>query len=111
MTDNVESDATVTDIVQKYAPPGQPWPTLPGFHSESDWEFRTVHRRTQPNREDETQLCPTTGEQIPVSEPHICVTARRDEFPNVPGPTAEFKHFVFPSRNELRQWFEEEHDE
>jgi hypothetical protein len=102
---------SVEEIVREYAPPGEFWPALPGFHSDSGWEFRTVSRRTCPGRDGETQLCPATGEDIPLAEPHIHVTARRDEFPHVPGPTAEFKHFVFPSRTELRQWFEEDREQ
>lgn len=101
---------SVEAIVREYAPPGEPWPTLPAFHSESDWEFSTVHRRTQPGREGETQICPATGEAIPLSEPHICVTARRDEWPDSPSSTAEFKEFVFRTRDELRQWFEEDQE-
>lgn len=99
---------SVEAIVREYAPPGEPWPTLPAFHAESNWEFSNVHRRTQPGREDETQTCPATGEEVQVSEPHICITARRDEWPDSPSSTAEFKQFVFQTRDELRQWFEED---
>lgn len=102
---------SVEGIVRGYAPSDEPWPTLPAFHPESDWEFSTVHRRTQPGRGDETQICSVTGEEIPFSEPHICVTARRDEWPDSPSTTAEFKRFVFRTRDELRQWFEEKQDE
>ena len=101
---------SVEAIVREYAPPGEPWPTLPAFHPESGWQFSTVHRRTCPGRS-ETQLCPATGEEIPVSEPHICITARRDEWPDSPSSTAEFKRFVFRTWDELRQWFEETQNE
>ncbi|EMA54861.1 hypothetical protein C450_04543 [Halococcus salifodinae DSM 8989] len=99
---------SLEEIVHEYAPPGESWPSLPAFHPESGWEFSTVHRRTRPGREDETQICPATGEEIPVSEPHICVTVRRDEWPGESSSTAEFKQFVFPNRDTLRQWFEED---
>ena len=102
---------SLTDLVREYAPSGEPKPALPGFHPESGWEFRTVSRRCCPGRKGETQLCPATGEQFPVTEPHIHVTARRDEFADIPSQTAEFKHFVFPSPDELRQWFEEDQHE
>ena len=98
---------SLTDLVREYAPPGETKPPLPGFHPSSGWEFRTVCRRCAPGREGETALCPVSGEQLPITEPHIRVTARRDEFAGIPGVTAEFKHFVFSSREQLRQWFEE----
>jgi len=99
---------SVEAIVREYAPPGEPWPTLPAFHTESEWSFSTVHRRTCPSQEDETQLCPVTGKEVPLTEPHICITARCDEWPDSPSSTAEFKQFVFRTRDELRQWFEED---
>jgi hypothetical protein len=102
---------SVEAIVREYAPPGEPWPTLPAFHPESGWELTTVHRRTRPGRKGETRTCPATGEEIPVSESHICVTARRDEWPDSPSSTAEFKRFVFPNRDALRQWFEEDSED
>ena len=102
--------ASLTDLVREYTPPGEAKPPLPGFHPNSGWEFRTVCRRCAPSREGETELCPVTDEQLPVTEPHIRVTARRDEFAEIPSVTAEFKHFVFPSPDELRQWFEEDQE-
>jgi hypothetical protein len=99
---------SVEAIVCEYAPPGEPWPTLPAFHPESGWSFSTVHRRTCPGREDETRRCPSTSEEVPLTEPHICITARRDEWSDSPSSTAEFKRFVFRDRDALRQWFEED---
>lgn len=107
MTEHTEAgEPTETEIVRRYAPADEPWPELPDY-SEAGWEFRTVFRRTCPGRTGETLLCPATGEQIPVTEPHICITARREEFPNVDSPTAEYKKFAFPDKDTLGQWFEE----
>ena len=100
------SELTKTEIVRNYAPSEEPWPELPTY-SEEGWEFRTVSKRTCPGRTGETLLCPATGEQIPVTKPHICVVARRDQFPDVNSPTAEYKRFAFPDKETLRQWFEE----
>lgn len=101
---------SLTDLIREYAPPGEAKPKLPGFHPDSGWEFGTVCRRSAPGRKGETELCPVTGEQLPVTEPHIYVTARRDEFDGKPSVTAEFKHFVFPSPEVLREWFEEDQE-
>ena len=101
-------EQSLTELIQSYAPEGEIWPELPGFHPDSGWELGTTCRRNCPGRTGETGLCPPTEEQIPIDEPHIFVTARRDEFPDTPSQTAEFKEFVFPSRDELRQWFEDD---
>src|SRR5699024_5737016 len=97
---------SVEAIVREYAPANQPWPALPDGFSEDGWEFRTVSHRTCPSRTGQTALCPTTGEQLPVTEPHICITARRDQHPGTPGPTAEYRHFAFENPDQLREWFE-----
>jgi hypothetical protein len=77
--------------------------TPPGY--DDDWTLSSISRRFAHGTRAETTIESPTGETVTLSEPHWDVTIKRDQFPQVKSPTAEYEHYVFPDASALVAWF------
>jgi hypothetical protein len=80
--------------------------TPPGY--DDGWTVASISRRFAHGIRAETTVESPLGEDVTLSDPHWYVTIKRDRFPQVASPTAEYEQYVFPDASTLAAWFDDE---
>jgi hypothetical protein len=69
------------------------------------WTVASISRRFAHGTRAESVVESPLGDDVTLGDPHWYVTLKRDQFPQVKSPTAEYEHYVFPDASALAAWF------